>query len=76
MLLQIIYFNSEVENITKTSDGYELKTTKGDVYKANFVVVNAELPLLFLAHKMGHGKHMGSLPMAGSLCNNKTSFKW
>ncbi|MGD9554828.1 MAG: FAD-dependent oxidoreductase [Arcobacteraceae bacterium] len=61
-----VYFNSEVEDIKKTSDGYELKTTKGEVYTAKFVVVNAGAHSLYLAHKMGHGKHMGSLPMAGS----------
>lgn len=61
-----VYFNSEVEDIKKTSEGYELKTTKGEVYNAKFVVVNAGAHSLFLAHRMGHGKHMGSLPMAGS----------
>ena len=61
-----IFYNSEVEDIKKTADGYELKTVKGDTYKAKYVVVNAGAHSLYLAHKMGHGKHMGCLPMAGS----------
>ena len=61
-----IFYNSEVEDITKIADGYELKTVNGTVYKAKYVVVNAGAHSLYLAHKMGHGKHMGCLPMAGS----------
>ena len=61
-----IFYNSEVEDIVKTEDGYQLKTVKGVIYKAKYVVVNAGAHSLYLAHKMGHGKHMGCLPMAGS----------
>jgi len=61
-----IFYNSEVEDIVKTADGYELKTVDGTTYKAKYVVVNAGAHSLYLAHKMGHGKHMGCLPMAGS----------
>ena len=61
-----IFYNSEVEDITKTADGYDLKTVDGTTYKAKYVVVNAGAHSLYLAHKMGHGKHMGCLPMAGS----------
>ena len=61
-----IFFNSQVEDIEKTGDIYELTTTNGDKFTADFVVVNAGAHSLFLAHRMGHGKHMGSLPMAGS----------
>ncbi len=61
-----IFFNTEVEEIEKNGDLYKLTTTDGDVYTADFVVVNAGAHSLFLAHKMGYGKHMGSLSMAGS----------
>ena len=61
-----IFFNSEVEDIEKVGEKYKLTTVNGTVYTADFVVVNAGAHSLFLAHKMGYGKHMGSLSMAGS----------
>ncbi len=61
-----IFYNSEVEDIQKDGDKYRLTTVNGTVFTADFVVVNAGAHSLFLAHKMGYGKHMGSLSMAGS----------
>lgn len=61
-----IYYNSEVETIEKIGDKHKVATINGEVYTADFVVVNAGAHSLFLAHKMGYGKHMGSLSMAGS----------
>ena len=61
-----IFFNSEVEEIEKVGNKYKLTTVNGTVYTADFVVVNAGAHSLYLAHKMGYGKHMGSLSMAGS----------
>ena len=61
-----IFFNSEVEDIEKVGNKYKLTTVNGTVYTADFVVVNAGAHSLFFAHKMGYGKHMGSLSMAGS----------
>jgi malate dehydrogenase (quinone) len=61
-----IFFNSEVEEIEKVGDKFKLTTVNGTVYTADFVVVDAGAHSLFLAHKMGYGKHMGSLSMAGS----------
>ena len=61
-----IFFNAEVEEIEKIDGKYKLTTTSGSVFTADFVVVNAGAHSLFLAHKMGYGKHMGSLSMAGS----------
>ena len=61
-----IFYNSEVEDIEKDGDKYRLTTVNGTVFTADFVVVNAGAHSLFLAHKMGYGKHMGSLSMAGS----------
>jgi malate dehydrogenase (quinone) len=61
-----IFYNSEVEEIEKDSDKYRLTTVNGTVFTADFVVVDAGAHSLYLAHKMGYGKHMGSLSMAGS----------
>ncbi len=61
-----IFFNAEVDEIEKVGDKYKLTTTSGSVFTADFVVVNAGAHSLYLAHKMGYGKHMGSLSMAGS----------
>lgn len=61
-----IFFNSEVEEIEKVGEKYKLTTVNGTVYTADFVVVDAGAHSLYLAHKMGYGKHMGSLSMAGS----------
>ncbi len=61
-----IFYNSEVEDIEQIGDKYKLTTVNGTVYTADFVVVNAGAHSLYLAHKMGYGKHMGSLSMAGS----------
>ncbi|RXJ98708.1 malate:quinone oxidoreductase [Arcobacter sp. CECT 8986] len=61
-----IFFNSQVDEIEKVGDKYKLTTTSGTVFTADFVVVDAGAHSLFLAHKMGYGKHMGCLPMAGS----------
>ncbi|MFY9075247.1 malate:quinone oxidoreductase [Malaciobacter mytili] len=61
-----IFFNSEVDEIEKVGDKFKLTTTAGTVFTADFVVVDAGAHSLYLAHKMGYGKHMGCLPMAGS----------
>ncbi|MEA2019258.1 MAG: FAD-dependent oxidoreductase [Campylobacterota bacterium] len=61
------FFNSQVEDIIQKEDKtFEVVCTNGSKYTANFVVVNAGAHSLFLAHKMGYGKHMGCLPVAGS----------
>ena len=62
-----IFYHSQVDKIEKQEDKtFKVTTTKKETYTANFVVVNAGAHSLFLAHKMGYGKHMGCLPMAGS----------
>lgn len=61
-----VYYNARVDEIQKVGDIYKITTTSGSVYTADFVVVNAGAHSLHLAHKMGYGKHMGSLSMAGS----------
>ncbi len=61
-----IFYNSEVEEVEKVGDKFKVTTVNGTVYTADFVVTNAGAHSLYLAHKMGYGKHMGSLSMAGS----------
>ena len=61
-----VFFNQEVDEVEKIGDKFKVTITDGTVYTADFVVVNAGAHSLYLAHKMGHGKHMGSLSMAGS----------
>ena len=62
-----IFYNSQVDTIKEIGDKlFEVTTTQGDIYTTNFVVVDAGAHSLYLAHKMGYGKHMGCLPMAGS----------
>ncbi|XPV67913.1 MAG: FAD-dependent oxidoreductase [Halarcobacter sp.] len=61
-----IFYNAEVEEIEKVGEKFKLTTTSGSVFTADFVVVNAGAHSLYLAHKMGYGKHMGSLSVAGS----------
>ena len=62
-----IFYNSQVDTIEEREDKtFEVTTTKGEKYTSDFVVVDAGAHSLFLAHKMGYGKHMGCLPVAGS----------
>ncbi|PHS37593.1 MAG: malate:quinone oxidoreductase [Sulfurovum sp.] len=62
-----IFYNTEVIDIIKKEDKiFELVCKNNERYTADFVVVNAGAHSLFLAHRMGYGKHMGCLPMAGS----------
>jgi malate dehydrogenase (quinone) len=69
-----VFFNSEVEEIEKVDGKFKLTTVHGTVYTADFVVVNAGAHSLFLAHKMGYGKHMGSLSVAGSFYMTNETF--
>ncbi len=62
-----IFYNTQVVDIFEKEDKtFEVHCKDGSIYTANFVVVNAGAHSLFLAHRMGYGKHMGCLPMAGS----------
>ncbi|RLA68222.1 MAG: malate:quinone oxidoreductase [Epsilonproteobacteria bacterium] len=62
-----IFYNTKVDSIKELENKtFEIKSLDGTSYTADFVVVNAGAHSLFLAHKMGYGKHMGCLPMAGS----------
>jgi len=62
-----IFYNTQVSDIVQKEDKtFEISCQNGETYMADFVVVNAGAHSLFLAHRMGYGKHMGCLPMAGS----------
>jgi malate dehydrogenase (quinone) len=70
-----IFYNTQVIDIFEKEDKtFEVHTKSGDIYTANFVVVNAGAHSLFLAHRMGYGKHMGCLPMAGSFYMTESHF--
>ena len=61
-----LYLNTEVLNIKKLDHASYKIHTNTHTYYANSVVVNAGAHSLFLAHKMGYGLDLATLPMAGS----------
>lgn len=62
-----IFYHTQVADIFQKEDKtFEVHCKNKERYTADFVVVNAGAHSLFLAHKMGYGKEMGCLPMAGS----------
>jgi malate dehydrogenase (quinone) len=65
-----IFFNSQVLDIQKLGSHYHIRTSLGQ-FTADSVVVNAGAHSLYLAHKMGHGLHLATLPMAGSFYLSK-----
>jgi len=70
-----IFYNTQVTDIFEKEDKtFEVHTKEGETYTANFVVVDAGAHSLFLAHRMGYGKHMGCLPMAGSFYMTQNHF--
>ncbi|MDR0666908.1 MAG: FAD-dependent oxidoreductase [Campylobacteraceae bacterium] len=69
-----IFLNSEVTNIKQLGKEHVLMTKKGEVFTADFVVVDAGGHSLYLAHSMGHGKEFGCLPIAGSYYTTKGHF--
>lgn len=60
------FFNAQVEKIEKNEKGEYSVYANGEVYTADFVVVNAGAHSLFIAHAMGYGHNLGCLPIAGS----------
>ncbi|MDL0088998.1 FAD-dependent oxidoreductase [Campylobacter gastrosuis] len=61
-----VYLNSEVLDIKKIGDTFYLKTSDNASITASAVVVDAGTYSLYLAHKMGYGLHLSTLPIAGS----------
>ncbi|BBG66080.1 malate:quinone oxidoreductase [Hydrogenimonas sp.] len=60
-----IYLDTEVYQIEKLGDKFQLLTPKGK-YFADYVVVDAGAHSLLQAHKMGYGKNYACLPIGGS----------
>jgi len=60
-----IKLNTKVSSITKSSDGYTVKTQNG-IHHAKFVVVSSGGHSLLFAQRMGYGLEYSCLPMAGS----------
>jgi len=70
-----IFYDTQVTDVIQKEDKtFEVLCKDGAAYTANFVVVNAGAHSLFLAHRMGYGKHMGCLPMAGSFYMTEDHF--
>lgn len=61
-----LYLNSWVESISKVGGRFYIKTKAKESFSADYVVVNAGAHSLYLAHKMGYGLHLSTLPIAGS----------
>lgn len=61
-----VVFNSKVDFIKKQNGVFTIKTTNNNTFKAKMVIVNAGAHSLYLAHKMGYGRELGQIPMAGS----------
>lgn len=59
------FFNTEVAAVRKTSDGWTVKTTKGQ-FSAKAVVVAAGSTSLLFAKMLGYGKEMSIVPIAGN----------
>ncbi|MDH5396408.1 MAG: FAD-dependent oxidoreductase, partial [Gammaproteobacteria bacterium] len=57
--------DTKVESITKTEQGYAVKTQNG-IHHTKFVVVSTGGHSLLFAHRLGYGLEYSCLPMAGS----------
>ncbi len=60
-----IKLNTKVSSITKSSEGYVVKTQNG-IHHAKFVVVSSGGHSLLFAQRLGYGLEYSCLPMAGS----------
>ncbi|MDR1461300.1 MAG: FAD-dependent oxidoreductase [Campylobacteraceae bacterium] len=69
-----VFFNSQVKKIKQLGAQHVLQTITGDLFTADFVVVDAGAHSLYLAHSMGHGENFGCLPVAGSYYVTKGHF--
>lgn len=61
-----IFLNTKVAEIKKLGQVHVLRTASGDIFTADFVVVNAGGHSLYLAHKMGYGEDYGCVTVGGS----------
>jgi malate dehydrogenase (quinone) len=60
-----VYTSTEVKNVERTVDGYDVETTRG-TFETDVAVVAAGSHSLQFAKKMGYGEDMSLLPVAGS----------
>lgn len=63
-----IYINSKVSLVEQlsASGNYKIETINGDVFYADVVIFAAGAHSLMYAKKLGYGKHLSILPVAGS----------
>ena len=60
-----VFLDTKIKSISKTEEGYCLKTKDAEL-NARFVVVSAGGHSLLFAQRMGYGNEYACLPMAGS----------
>lgn len=60
-----VYLNTEVTDIRREGNGYEIMTSQG-IFQADVIAVTAGPHSLIFAKKLGYGKDLGLLPVAGS----------
>lgn len=65
-----IVLNTEVKNINKTPNGYEV-STKDKKFLADSVLITAGAYSLFFAKKLGYGMNMGVLSVGGKFYYSK-----
>ena len=63
-------FNEEVKEIKKTSEGYTIKSKKGEIL-SDSVLVTAGAYSLFFAKKLGYGNNLGVLSVGGKFYYSK-----
>lgn len=61
-----LHLNTEVQNITKVGDKFYIRTVNRLSLSADFVVADAGAHSLWLAHKMGLGRDLSTICIAGS----------
>jgi len=66
-----VFLDTKIKEIIKKDDSYIIKSNKG-IFQAKVVIVSAGAHSLIYAQKLGYGKELGLLPVAGSFyCSNK-----
>ncbi len=66
-----VHLSKEVEEISQRGDKFQLSMNNGEVYFAEYVVVNAGAHSLLLAHKMGYAEDYSCIPIGGSFYYSK-----
>ena len=66
-----VHLSKEVEEISQRGDKFQLSMDNGEVYFADYVVVNAGAHSLLFAHKMGYAEDYSCIPIGGSFYYSK-----